>query len=216
MRFQKSAMMAKKLDVSNVRVRTEEGEEGGDAGELTPARSIRFTDIALTKNQFNELVGSDFADEFYFDYGQKPPKSAHERLPKIPLDIKFKNCTGSIIFGVSKQTLEFEGGKVKNLSIKLKGQKAWGTLSLTLQAVLPRKLDTLDLEEHFGDVVTLQLTLGEADLTADEAQAKLELAGGETAEDRQEHGDDDHDDDGDETAGKSRDRAPAGDEQRPH
>lgn len=211
MRFQKSAMMAKKLDVSNIRIRTEEGDEGGDAGDLTPARTIRFTNISLTKNQFNELMGNDAADEAFFDYGKKPPESGYENLGSIRLDSKFKNCAGSITFGVSKKTLEFEGAKVKNVSIKLKGEKAYGSLSLTLQAVLPRHLDTLDLEEHFGKQVTLGLSLGVPDLDQDEKQEKLGLEGGETAEDRAEREDDDGDD-----AATSRDRASARDEQRPH
>lgn len=209
MRFQKSAMMAKKLDVSNIRLRSEEGEEGGDAGELTPARTIRFTHIALTKNQFNELLGSECADEYFFDYGKKPAEAAHENLASLKLDAKFKDCSGSITFGVSKKSLEFEGAKVKNISIKLKGEKAWGLLSLTLQAVLPRKLDTLDLEEFFGQQVTLGLSLGEPDLDQDEKQETLELNGGKTAEERDEEESESEDSSG-------RTRPPANDEQRAH
>lgn len=196
MRFQKSAMMAKKLSVHNVRMQSGEGEEGGDAGELVAARDIRFTQIALTKNQFNELFGSEIADRFFFDYGTTPPKPAQDNVGTIWLDQAYKDVYGAIIFGVSKKELDFEGGKIRNISVKVKNERAYGLMSLTLTAVLPRKVDTLDLEEFFGKVVTLNLSFAAIDEEAakenTDNQGKLQLDGG--ADPDEDNGDDDDSD----------------------
>jgi hypothetical protein len=187
MKFNKSAMMSKAFKVSNVRLETGEGEEGGDAGDLTPARSIRFTQIELTAKQFEELYGREGAADFYFDYSgsagdkskSQPVASNHEI---IHLAQVYKDCSGQIQFGVSDTVVEFESSRIKNITIdRTKGK--FGHLRFTLVAPLPVKLSTLQLEGHFGKQVKLQISTGGIEQQDNPNQEQLGLEGGSTGED---------------------------------
>ncbi len=186
MKFNKAAKMSKAFKVNNVRLETDEGDEGGDAGELTPARTIRFTEIELTAKQFDELYGLEGASDLFFDYsgaaGNKDKgKPVQSNNSIIPLDHVYKDCAGTITFGVGKTEVEFENARMKNQSIdRTKGK--FGHLRFTLVAPLPMKLSTLQLEAHFGKPVKLEISTGGIE-EANSAQESLGLEGGATGED---------------------------------
>jgi hypothetical protein len=202
-KFNKQAYMAKDLRVHNVRMESENGEEGGDSGELVPARSIRFTGINLTEKQFNEMFGHEAASKFFFDFSNGDKGSpAHENCGTIWLDQTYSGCEGAIIFGTGKTEVEFEDARVKNISIKIKKEQRFGSMNLTLVAALPEHISTLQMERFFGKVVTLRLALGEKDET-DADQGSLDL------------GDAEGDESGDEDVAV-RERRPVGEENRAH
>lgn len=212
MNFQKQAFMAKDLKVHNIRMDSENGEEGGDSGELVPGRSIRFTGINLTQKQFCELIGHDAAAEFFYDFSNgSKGEPAHENISTIWLDQVYKGCKGAVIFGTSKTEVEFEDARVKNMSIKVKGKARFGELALTLVAVLPEKVDTLRMERYFGKVVGLKLAFGDIEEDAAKEQKQLELEGGGKAGDEENEEGKDSDD-----GRNGRQRAPVSDEQRTH
>lgn len=214
MNLSKQCFLSKALRVHNIRMEAENGEEGGDSGELVPARSMRFTGIELTKKQFNWFYGHDAAADFYYDYsegGKGTP--AHENVGTIWLDQTYKNCKGVIIFGTSRTEVEFENARFKNLSIKVKGEPRFGKLAGTLVAPLPVKLAVLQLEAFFGKMVGLKIILDEVDEDGDKDQQQLELEGGKAGDDE---GEGEQAETGDDENRGTRQRNPASDEQRPH
>lgn len=203
----KPAILGKSFKVHNVRARSEDGEEGGDAGELIPARDIPLKKIMVTKSQFNKLIGSDLAYNSFFNDGAKPVEPAFESIHALKLKDTYKDCSATISFGVSAKTIELEENvKIKNISLKpCTGGVA--EMNCTLQATLPRKLETLDLESFIGQEINISLTFGEIDEgDEDSKQASMDLDGGERGEDSE---------DAEET-GSARSRKPNGDESRAH
>jgi hypothetical protein len=178
MKFNKHAHLGKSLQVHNIRIESEDGEEGGDAGELVPARAMRFTGVTLTKGQLNEITGHPGAADFFFDYsGGSKGEPVEQNIGTIWLDQQYKNCSGTITFGVSAKEIAFEGARVKNISVKVEGKNRFGEMAFTLIAPLPKKLTTLELEEWFGKLVKIELALGERyEESAEKKQGDL-LAG---------------------------------------
>ena len=204
----KPAILGKSLRVHNVRARSEDGEEGGDSGELIPARDIPLKKIMVTKSQFNKLIGSDQAYNSFFNDGARPVEPAFESIHALKLKDTYKDCSAQISFGVSAKTIDIEeDAKIKNISLKpCTGGVA--EMNCTLQAVLPRKLETLDLENFIGKEVTVSLQFGEVDEGDEDAkQGNLGLEGSEAEGEGEEN-------DAEETS--SRSRRSNGDEPRAH
>lgn len=187
----KPAILGKSFKVHNVRSRAEDGDEGGDAGELIAARDIPLKQIMITKSQFNKLLGSQFAYNAFFDDGAKPPEPAFESIEALKLKDSYKDCSASLQFGVSAKTIEIEDdAKIKNIRLKpCVGGVA--EMSCILQAALPRKLETLDLESFIGKEITVTLKFGAIDDEADEKQANLNLENGDEPKEGDEQSDDD-------------------------
>lgn len=170
----KPAWLSKSLRGHNIRMQSEDGDEGGDAGELVPAKSVRLTKVMLTKGQFNELLDGKLAYNAFFDDGTKPPSPAWPRVSYLPINEQWKDCEAEISFGVSNKSIALEGAKVKNVRI-VPREGGVGELQFTLVATFPRKLETLDLEQFYGKEVTLTLKFGEID-DGDEASKQDSLA----------------------------------------
>lgn len=178
----KPAMLGKSFKAHNVRAHSEDGDEGGDAGELISARDIPLKKIMVTKSQFNKLLGSDQAYNSFFDDSTKPAEPAFESIDALKLRESYKDCSATIVFGVSSKTIEIDGEcKIKNIRLSpCTGGVA--ELSCTLTAPLPRKLETLDLETFIGKEVSVTLKFGpvdEGDEADDKKQASLALDGEE-------------------------------------
>lgn len=179
----KPAILGKSFKVHNVRARSEDGEEGGDAGELIAARDIPLKKIMVTKSQFNKLIGSDQAYNSFFNDGTKPPEPAFESIDALKLKESYRDCSAVLMFGVSSKTIEIEGdAKIKNIRLKpCVGGVA--EMSCTLQAPLPRKLETLDLEQFIGKEINVTLKFGPVDEGEDDKQNSLPLEGKDGDED---------------------------------
>lgn len=163
----KPAILGKAMKVSNMRTRDAEGDEEGDAGELVPGRELLLTKIMVPKKFFNELLGHKAAWDLFFDTSTKPPEPSLPRIGSLKITEKFKGCSGTIVFGVSAKAIEIEGARIKNISIKpVTG--GVGEMRCTVQAVLPRHLSVLDLEDFIGKEITITLKFGEIDEDTDE------------------------------------------------
>lgn len=178
----KPAMLGKSLKGHNVRSRPGDGEEEGDAGEMIAAKEIRLLDIVLTRKQYDFFTGED-GYRRSFDDSTKPAKWLN-KFRKIPLSETWTDCEATIEFGVSAKVIELtEAVKIKNGTIKISKADV-PTLNCTVQAVFPRKLETLDLEAFYGGEVTVvALKFGDVEEEQDDKQGKLGLEGADGEDD---------------------------------
>jgi hypothetical protein len=166
----KPAILGKAMKVSNMHTRDSEGDKGGDAGELAPGRELLLTKIMVPKKFFNELLDNNAAWDVFFDVSSKPPEPSLPRVGSLKITESFKGCSGTITFGVSAKQIEFASARIKNISVKpVTG--GVGEMRCTLQAVLPRKVTLLDLEDHIGKEITISLKFGDID-EGDEEEEK--------------------------------------------
>lgn len=187
MLIKKPAWLGKSSKGHNVKSRPADGEEGGDAGESVPAKEYRLTDILLTKRQFEFFLGKGSWDRHY-DNGEKPPKWLEEGYRRIPLTENYIDSEATLVFGVSARTIELtEAVKFKNNVIVISKADA-PTLSTTLQAPFPRKLESLDLELFYDKEIAVELKFGDVEEEEqDPAQKQLPM---ETADDDDAAGED--------------------------
>lgn len=167
------AMLAKTWGGHDVRSQPEEGEEGGDAGELVPGRELRFADIVLTDDQINRLIGDKAVHAFFNIVPDKPRERMFSSFSKIRLDDKYKNCNVAITFGVSNSLVTIERATIKNINIKFTktGDIAMGC---TVVGPRPRCLEVIDLEEFGGKSVNVRIAFGPVDSNS-EQQGELPL-----------------------------------------
>lgn len=185
----KPAILGKAMKVSNMRTRDAEGDEEGDAGELAPGRELLLSKIMVPKKFFNELLGHKAAWDVFFDTSTKPPEPALPRIGSLKITENFKGCSGTITFGVSAKQIEIEGARIKNISIKpVTG--GVGEMRCTLQAVLPRKVTVLDLEDHIGKEVTVTLKFGDIDEGDDEEDKQTDFVAQQQRDEAAVEGDD--------------------------
>lgn len=170
------ALLAKKWGGHDVRSEPEEGDEGGDAGELVPGREIRLTQIPLEDNQLDHLVGQLASRVFFNTQPNRPPEPAFSSFSKIRLDDKYKNCEVLITFGVSNNQVKIEKATIKNLALKFaKAGKA--ELSCTIVGARPRSIDLLDLEDFAGKPVNVWMSFGPMVRSSDQQALPLEGGG---------------------------------------
>lgn len=180
----KPAMLGKSLKGHNVRSRPGDGDEEGDAGEMIAAKEIRLLDIVLTRKQYDFLTGEDCYRRS-FDDSQKPAKWLN-KFRKIPLPETYTDCEATIQFGVSAKSIELtEAVKIKNGTIKISKADV-PTYNCTVQAVFPRKLETLDIEAFYGNEVTvIALKFGDVEEERDDKQGELGLSDANEEQDKQ-------------------------------
>lgn len=170
--IENGAILAKRFAGHDVRSQPEEGEEGGDAGELLPGRDLRFTEIVLDEKQFDGLIGEHAARLFFNSRANKPAERAFTTFDYIPLNTQYKNCVVIITFGVSNDEVRIEPATIKNLRVKFnKTDRA--ELSCTVSGPRPRSLAVLDLESFGGKPVNIKLVFGA--LVEDGSQEQLPL-----------------------------------------
>jgi hypothetical protein len=157
--IENGAILAKRFAGHDVRSQPEEGDEGGDAGELLPGRDLRFTEIVLDEQQFDGLIGEHAARLFFNSRANKPAERAFTTFDYIPLNTQFKNCTVTITFGISKDEVRIEPATIKNMRVKFnKTDRA--ELCCTVSGPRPRSLSVLDLESFVGKPVNIKLVFG--------------------------------------------------------
>jgi hypothetical protein len=157
--IQNGAILAKRFAGHDVRSQPEEGDEGGDAGELTPGRDLRFTEIVLDEKQFDALLGDLASRVFFNTRANQPSERAFSSFDYIPLNTQYKNCVVVITFGVSNEEVRIEPATIKNMRIKFnKTDRA--ELSCTVSGPRPRSLAVLDLESFGGKPVNIMLVFG--------------------------------------------------------
>lgn len=157
--IENGAILAKRFAGHDVRSQPEEGDDGGDAGELLPGRDLRFTEIALDEKQFDALLGELASRVFFNSRADKPAERAFTTFDYVPLNTQYKNCTVVITFGVSNEEVRIEPATIKNMRIKFnKTDRA--ELSCTVSGPRPRSLAVLDLESFGGKPVNIKLVFG--------------------------------------------------------
>lgn len=157
--IENGAILAKRFAGHDVRSQPEEGDEGGDAGELLPGRDLRFTEIVLDEKQFDGLIGEHAARLFFNSRANKPAERAFTTFDYIPLNTIFKNCVVTITFGISKDEVRIEPATIKNMRVKFnKTDRA--ELCCTISGPRPRSLSVLDLESFVGKPVNIKLVFG--------------------------------------------------------
>lgn len=157
--IENGAILAKRFAGHDVRSQPEEGDEGGDAGELLPGRDLRFTEIVLDEKQFDGLIGEHAARLFFNSRANKPAERAFTTFDYIPLNTQYKNCVAIITFGVGNDEVRIEPATFKNMRVKFnKTDRA--ELSCTVSGPRPRSLSVLDLESFGGKPVNVKLIFG--------------------------------------------------------
>jgi hypothetical protein len=157
--IENGAILAKRFAGHDVRSQPEEGEEGGDAGELLPGRDLRFTEIVLDEKQFDALLGELASRVFFNTRANQPSERAFTTFDYIPLNTQYKNCAVLITFGVSNEEVRIEPATIKNMRVKFnKTDRA--ELSCTVSGPRPRSLAVLDLESFGGKPVNVRLIFG--------------------------------------------------------
>lgn len=153
-------MLAKTWGGHDVRSQPEEGDEGGDAGDLVPGRDLRFADMVLTDDQAKRLVG-EYVNQAFFNSGapDKPRERLFATFSKIRLDGTFKNCVVVVTFGVANDQVQLEPATIKNMWVKFSKTNAL-ELTCTVVAARPRTLQVLDLESFGGKPVHVALHFG--------------------------------------------------------
>lgn len=170
--IENGAMLAKRFAGHDVRSQPEEGDEGGDAGELLPGRDLRFTEIVLNEAQFDALLGELASRVFFNSRADKPSERAFTTFDYLPLNTQYKNCVVIITFGVSNEEVRIEPATIKNMRVKFnKTDRA--ELSCTVSGPRPRSLAVLDLESFGGKPVNITLVFGA--LLEEGAQEQLPL-----------------------------------------
>jgi hypothetical protein len=170
--IENGAILAKRFAGHDVRSQPEEGDEGGDAGELLPGRDLRFTEIVLDEKQFDALLGELASRVFFNSRANQPSERAFTTFDYIPLNTQYKNCVVIITFGVSNEEVRIEPATIKNMRIKFnKTDRA--ELSCTVSGPRPRSLAVLDLESFGGKPVNIKLVFGA--LAEEGGQEQLQL-----------------------------------------
>jgi hypothetical protein len=154
------AMLAKTWGGHDVRSQPEEGDEGGDAGDLVPGRDLKFADLVLIDEHAKRLVG-EYVVQAFFNGGapDKPRERLFSTFSKIRLDETFKNCVVIVTFGVANDQVRLEPATIKNLWVKFSKTHAL-ELTCTVVAARPRTLEVLDLESFGGKPVHVVLQFG--------------------------------------------------------
>lgn len=163
------ARLAKTWGGHDVRSEPEEGEEGGDAGELVPGRELRIMELPVDQPIFDALVGDGAWNSFYNCEAGKIPEPAFGSFSKLKLDAKFKNSAVDIVFGVAKQAIRIDAATIKNISFRFKGAKP--ELSCAIVGARPRSIEVLDLEGFGGKPIDVRLALGALARDAEQQQA---------------------------------------------
>jgi hypothetical protein len=164
------AMLAKRWSGHDVRSEPEEGDEGGDAGELVPGREIRLTDITLNDEQIDALLGELATQAFFTTVQDKPRERAFTSFSRIRLDDKYKNCEAKIVFGLANHEITIDRATIKNLSLRFE-KNAVVQLSCTIVGPRPRSLEMLELEEFGGKIVNVSISFGPVQRDSEEQQA---------------------------------------------
>lgn len=167
------AILAKTWGGHDVRSEPEEGDEGGDAGELVPGRELRFTDIVLTDEWINRLIGDKAVYAFFNIVPDKPRQPMFSTFTKIPLDTKYKNCEVLITFGLSNSTVKIERATIKNMRVQF---TKTGDLALrcTVVGVRPRCIEVVDLEEFGGKPIDVRIAFGPIEDTGEQRELPLQ------------------------------------------
>lgn len=182
MKISKPMTLGKSLKGHNVRARSGDGDNEGDAGESVAGREVTLSKIILTEKQFNFFAGEDAYRRHYDLPKGKPPKWL-ENYRKIPISGTYTDCAANLIYGLSKDGIELKDAvKIKNLSIRIDEKSDVPTLTCTLQASFPRKLETLDLENYYGEEIRGWLKFGSIEEPEDKSQGDLDLASEEDDE----------------------------------
>lgn len=203
----KAVILGDKINVHHMRPYAEGGENGGDSGEPEPGREVSFSDMPLTKKQFEELVGQGAFDSFFNQTKNSPLEPAFASFKKIKLDGKFKNCWVKYTLGhTAPKDIELDGATIKGLAISFPqacNERACALLSGTVQGIFPRSNATLEMETYAGKEVRMSMRLGEVEEEAEDDKERQEDM---IEKDRRENPE------GEESAS----RKDKGDEQRPH
>lgn len=155
-----------------MRPHADDGDNEGDAGTPVPAREYRFSEVILTKGQFEWFVGKGAYNSF-FNTGTKPPEPAFKTFKTLRITSEYKDGAAEIQFGLSNKKIKLEESvRFKNLSFKFE-DTGIATLSCTMVAVFPHDLKTLELENFLGKEVDVLLDFGKVDKGEDKKQTKM-------------------------------------------
>ncbi len=173
MKITKPAILGRSIKVSNMRTRDEEGDEGGDAGELAPGREVLLTEMVIPRKFAEKLLGTDLLFAALFDTSKKPIEPLSEvKVSSLKIDSKFKGCSALITFGVSKKSIEMDNARIKNISLKPVTGGCF-EMRCVVQGIMPRHVMVLDLEDFIGKEINASLSFGteeEADDDEDKQQ----------------------------------------------
>jgi hypothetical protein len=153
------ARLAKTWGGHDVRSEPEDGEEGGDAGELVPGRELRITELPIEQDHFERLVGAGAWNSFFNEEADRPAERAFASFSRLKLDDKFKNCAVEIVFGVQAKSVTIDSATIKNITLKF-GKTSKPEMSCTIVGARPRSIEVLDLEEFGGKPITVTLAFG--------------------------------------------------------
>lgn len=175
MKISKPAIIGRETKGSLMRSRDEEGEEGGDAGELLPGRTYHFSKIVLTRKQAEFLIGNDIVFQALFDTSKKLAEPLSEvNISSIKLSVKYKGCTATITFGVKAEEVVLDNARVDNITLaRITG--GFEIKRMRIQGLRPRTLALHDLDEFMGKEVNLALKFGEADESDDADDSQVDF-----------------------------------------
>lgn len=175
MKINKPAIIGRESRNSLMRSRDEEGEEGGDAGELLPGRWFSFSNIVITRKQAQWLIGNDLLFQALFDTSKRIAEPLPEvNISTIKLSTKYKGCTAVIRFGVKADEVELDNCRVSGITLtRITG--GFEIKRMSLQGLRPRSLALHDLDEFYGKEVNLELKFGEADEQDDANEGQLDF-----------------------------------------
>jgi hypothetical protein len=155
----KTAIMASRFTGSKMRSADGEGEEGGDAGDFEPGRKLTFTQVKVNEAFAQEISKHPGVFQFLFNYGpnNKPKEPASDRIGPIRIVEKFKGCSVTIEFGLSKR-VDVANARVS--SIRLEAVGAECHMRCDIQGLFPMSLETLELEAKSGEQVRIWVKFG--------------------------------------------------------
>lgn len=163
MKINKPAIIGRESRNSLMRSRDEEGEEGGDAGELAPGRTFSFSKIVITRKQAQWLIGNDLVFQALFDTSKRIAEPLAEvNISAVKLSTKYKGCHAVIRFGLKADEVPLDNARVSGITLeRITG--GFQIKRMSVQGLRPRSMALHDLDEFYGKEVTLELKFGEAD-----------------------------------------------------
>lgn len=163
------AMLAKTWGGQDVRSEPEEGDEGGDAGDLVPGRELKFSGMVLTVEHMEQLIGKGITAMLFNTVNGQRQGWAFPSFSKIPIDDKYKNCEVVITFGVTNNVVKIERATIKNIRCKRTKTNDL-EMNCTVVGIRPRCMEVLDLEDFAGKPVNVRLEFGPVDHESEQQQ----------------------------------------------
>lgn len=160
MKITKAAILGRSIKVSNMRTADEEGDEGGDAGELAPGREVLLTKMVIPRKFAAKLLGTELLFDALFDTSKKPMEPLSEvKVSSLKIDTKYKGCNALLTFGVKAEEISMDNARIKGISLKPVTGGCF-EMRCVVQGIMPRDVAVFDLEDFIGKEINVSLSFG--------------------------------------------------------